>query len=70
MTSLNMIFFRGGPELGELEAGIVASLFGAPVAVITGGLACLLTVMIVAWKSPPLRSYNGDEPELIPRFMA
>jgi hypothetical protein len=27
MTSVNMIFFMGGPQLGELEAGLVASLF-------------------------------------------
>lgn len=66
MTSLNMIFFRGGPELGELEAGFVASLFGAPFAVISGGIACLLMAGLVTWKSPRLRSYNGDEPELAP----
>jgi MFS family permease len=30
MTSVNMIFFMGGPQLGELEAGVVDALFGAP----------------------------------------
>ena len=29
MTSVNMIFFMGGPQLGELEAGFVASLFAS-----------------------------------------
>ncbi len=29
MTSVNMIFFMGGPQLGELEAGLVASLFAS-----------------------------------------
>ena len=28
MTSVNMIFFMGGPQLGELEAGLVASAWG------------------------------------------
>ena len=28
MTGVNMIFFMGGPQLGELEAGLVAALFG------------------------------------------
>jgi len=42
MTSVNMIFFMGGPQLGELEAGVVASLFasaavGATVSVLSGG---------------------------------
>ena len=31
MTGINMVFFMGGPQLGELEAGAVANGFGAPV---------------------------------------
>ena len=30
MTSVNMIFFMGGPQLGELEAGLAATWLGAP----------------------------------------
>ena len=37
MTSVNMIFFMGGPQLGELEAGLAATWLGAPWSVITGG---------------------------------
>ena len=46
MVSVNMMFFMGGPQLGELEAGLVASLFGAPFAIFTGGIA---TVLLTAW---------------------
>src|SRR5262249_58877447 len=35
MTSINMIFFMGGPHLGELEAGFVASLFPSTVLAVT-----------------------------------
>jgi MFS family permease len=62
MTSINQIFFLGGPQLGEVEAGLVAQLFGAPVAVITGGVGCLLAVGWIARRWPQLRYYNGDEP--------
>ncbi len=41
MTSVNMLFFMGGPQPGEREAGLVASAFGAPAAIVTGGLATL-----------------------------
>ena len=27
MTSINMMFFMGGPQLGELEAGVVAGAY-------------------------------------------
>ncbi len=62
MTSINQIFFLGGPQLGEVEAGLVAQLFGAPAAVITGGVGCLLAVGWIARRWPQLRDYNGDEP--------
>jgi MFS family permease len=62
MTSINQIFFLGGPQLGEVEAGLVAQLLGAPVAVITGGIGCLLAVGWIARRWPQLRNYNGDEP--------
>lgn len=62
MTSINQIFFYGGPQLGEVEAGLVAQLLGAPMAVITGGVGCLLAVGWIARRWPQLRHYNGDEP--------
>ena len=62
MTSINQIFFLGGPQMGEVEAGLVAQLFGAPAAVISGGIGCLLAVGWIARRWPQLRNYNGDEP--------
>jgi MFS family permease len=62
MTSVNQIFFQGGPQLGEVEAGLVAQLFGAPFAVISGGMGCILAVLWIARRWPQIRKYNGDEP--------
>jgi MFS family permease len=59
MTAVGMIFFMGGPQLGELEAGVVARWVGAPWSVITGGIGCLVTVAVVAWKAPGLRRYEA-----------
>jgi MFS family permease len=61
MTSINMLFFQGGPQLGELEAGLVAGWFGAPFAVISGGIACMLTVVAMALKAPWLRDYEDRD---------
>jgi MFS family permease len=63
MTSVNMIFFMGGPQLGELEAGFVASLFqsagvGASFSVVSGGLATLLVIAAVAAATPVVREYE------------
>jgi MFS family permease len=59
MTSVNMIFFMGGPQLGEFEAGAVAALLGATLSVVTGGLGCLLAVAFAAFWGKSLSSYEG-----------
>ena len=60
MTSVNMVFFMGGPQLGELEAGLVAAAVGAPFAIVTGGIATVLITGWIAWKYPGLRRYEGE----------
>ncbi len=59
-TSISMIFFMGGPQLGEAEAGLVAAAFGAPVAIFTGGVAVVAMTAWVAWRFPRLREYDPD----------
>ena len=61
MTAVNQIFFQGGPQLGEVESGIIASLFGVPATIISGGIGCILGAMVIVLKWPQLRKYNGDE---------
>lgn len=64
MVSVNMLFFAGGPQLGEIEAGIAARLMGGPLSVAFGGLACAATVGVIAWLTPELRRYqDGVSPE-------
>jgi MFS family permease len=60
MTSVNMVFFMGGPQLGELEAGLVASVFGVPFSIVSGGVATVLLTLWVARKYPRLRTYTSD----------
>jgi hypothetical protein len=61
MTGVNQMFFMGGPQLGEVEAGVVAQLFSAPFAIISGGIGCLLAVGWISRRWPQIRRYNGDE---------
>lgn len=61
MVSVNMIFVQGGPQIGETEAGLLAAFAGAPVSVITGGIATLLITLVIAIVIPKLRKYRGNE---------
>ena len=58
MTSVNMIFFMGGPQLGEFEAGVVAEFIGAPLSVLTGGLGCILAALVALFKARSLLDYE------------
>jgi len=58
MVGVNMLFFMGGPQLGELEAGLVASVFGPAASVVSGGLGALVATGWIAWRTPALRAYR------------
>jgi MFS family permease len=58
MTSVNMIFFMGGPQLGELEAGLVAAALGAPFSVVLGGVCCLAAVGFACTRARELLRYR------------
>jgi MFS family permease len=60
MVGINQLFFIGGPQLGEIEASAVAQLFGAPFAVISGGIACVLSVAWIARRWPELATYDRE----------
>jgi MFS family permease len=61
MMSITQIFFKGGPQLGEVESGLAAQIFGVPFAIISGGVGCVLAAWVVVKKNPQLLNYNGDE---------
>jgi predicted alpha/beta hydrolase len=64
MTGVNMIFANGGPQLGELEAGVVGAALGVPFAIVTGGIATVLLTGWIAWRYPRLRNYQGEAVEM------
>jgi MFS family permease len=64
MTGINMVFFMGGPQLGELEAGAVANWLGAPFSVVSGGFGCLVATLILVAMTPQVWKYRRDTPHV------
>jgi MFS family permease len=58
MSGVNMVFFQGGPQLGEFEAGSVANWLGAVFSVVSGGIGCLVATGWIAVTTPALRRYK------------
>jgi MFS family permease len=61
VTGLSSIFISASNELGALESGLVAAAAGAVFAVVSGGVACLIVVALIAWRVPTLRRYERSE---------
>jgi predicted MFS family arabinose efflux permease len=58
MIGVNMVFYMGGPQLGELEAGLVANWLGAPFSVVSGGVGCLMATFWISLRTPALVAYR------------
>jgi uncharacterized membrane protein YraQ (UPF0718 family) len=55
-----MIFWLGGPQLGEFKAGLLAALIGVQLSVVTGGVATIVFIGIIALLVPALRKYQAN----------
>jgi MFS family permease len=60
VAAAHSTFAAGGPQLGDVRSGIVASWTGAPVAVAIGGLAAVLTALIVARQVPGIAGFRWE----------
>jgi MFS family permease len=59
MSSVFSLVVASGPRLGDVEAGTVASLATSRFSVVSGGLACVASVGVVAALFPQLARYDG-----------
>ncbi|MEP7289200.1 MAG: MFS transporter [Chloroflexota bacterium] len=58
MQSVMTIFFQGGPQLGEFEAGALAQATSTPFSVVSGGFFTVIAVGLIALTIPALRHYR------------
>jgi hypothetical protein len=61
LSAIHILVVTGGPRLGDFEAGIVASAFTPTVSVVSGGLACIAGVLLLAVLIPQFARYTTGE---------
>jgi MFS family permease len=54
VTSIHTLVVTSGPRLGDIEASVVAALTTPTFAVVSGGIACVVGVWVVARRFPEL----------------
>src|SRR6201986_3458541 len=60
LAGLQFGVVTGGPRVGDLEAGAVATAFGNTVSVVSGGLACIAGALLLARALPGFRRQRMD----------
>ncbi len=62
ISALNIFVVTGGPRLGDLEGGLVASAFTPTISVVSGGLLCLAGVGVIAATVPRFARWRVGDP--------
>jgi MFS family permease len=60
LAGLQIAVVTGGPRIGDLESGAVATAFGDTVSVVSGGLACIAGALVLARVLPGFRRLRID----------
>jgi MFS family permease len=60
LASIEMVSYSSGPLLGNVEAGMVAAVFGVRASVISGGLLCVVGVLACGFLLPRFVAYRRD----------
>jgi MFS family permease len=61
MSSVFSLVVTGGPRLGDIESGTVASAAGVRASVVSGGLLCILGVGVIVAAFPALARYDTED---------
>jgi MFS family permease len=65
LSAIQIGVVQGGPRLGDLEAGGVATAFGNEVSIVSGGLACIAGAFALARALPGFRRLALDSSHLV-----
>jgi MFS family permease len=64
MSSIQMAVVQGGPRLGDMESGAVATATSLEFSVVSGGLACIAGAVIIGFLLPRFRSHLAAHDEI------
>ena len=59
LAGLEMISYTSGPKLGDVEAGIVATLTSVRTSIVSGGILCVVGSAVISLLLPEFIRYHG-----------
>jgi len=64
MSSIQMAVVQGGPRLGDMESGAVATATSLEFSVVSGGLACIAGAVVIGLLMPRFRAHLAAPDEI------
>jgi MFS family permease len=61
LAGVEMLSYSTGPTLGNVESGLAARAFGVGGSIVTGGVACVVGTVALAFLLPEFRRYDGRD---------
>ena len=61
LAGIEMVSYMSGPMLGHLEAGLAAAAFGVRASVVSGGVLCVVGVIVCGILLPKFIAYDSEE---------
>jgi MFS family permease len=61
VSGVEIAVYAGGPVLGDVEAGVVGGLLGVPFAIVSGGVACVVSAAVFATRVRSFATYRRSE---------
>jgi len=60
ISSIQTAVVAGGPRLGDAESGVVASFSSTEFSIVSGGIACIIGVLVLVWRRPVFWRAGSD----------
>ena len=61
LAGIHILVVTGGPRIGDVEAGVVATLTSPTISVVSGGLLCIVGVGVLALAVPAFARYRVED---------
>ena len=62
LDGIGMAVWATGPSLGDIESGVVASVWSVPASIVSGGLLTIAGIGLLRWFAPGFWRYDAEQP--------
>ena len=62
LGGIGMAVWATGPSVGDIESGVVSTVFTVPITIVSGGILTIVGMAALRWFAPGFWRYDAREP--------